>query len=180
MLLHAAGAASDHPNQQYFCIENYKPIGGTLRNVTLSNTSKAGQLTSGHTARRCSAACDAEQQRCSAFRAVGADVVGGPSCQLLSNTTASLSRDLVLPPGADWAHVLTNVTPVDGRPLRSLAWLCIKGAGAWDAFGLATHALINTGVAGGCRCCFKQPGAALLVCAASLRRPTLHILVLSP
>jgi hypothetical protein len=70
-------------------------------------------------------------------------------CQLLSDTTASLPTAITRPPGAEWPSVLANLTPADGIELRSLGWLCFKGAANWDAYGTASHALIVTGKAGG-------------------------------
>lgn len=154
--LHADAQAQ---HAQYFCIENYKPIGQVFRNVSVneapnstvsnsnSNSNAAARVTSGHTARWCSTFCDSEAA-CTAFRAVGADAIGGPTCQLLTQTTADLPADLVLPPGAMWAHVLSDFRPRDGIALRSLAWLCFRGVETWETFGRATHALIQTGVAG--------------------------------
>jgi hypothetical protein len=104
-------------------------------------------VTSGHTARWCSTFCDAEAA-CTAFKAVGADAVGGPACQLLTQTTADLPKALVVPLGANWAQVLSDVRPKDGIALRSLAWVCFRGVETWGTFGLATHALIQTGIAG--------------------------------
>jgi hypothetical protein len=40
------------------------------------------------------------------------------------------------------------LTAAGGFQLRSLAWLCFKGAELWDEFGVASHALIHNGRAG--------------------------------
>jgi hypothetical protein len=67
------------------------------------------------------------------------------SCSLLTNTTGSLPNQLQLQPTAPWPAVLDSFSSNDKIQLRSIAWLCIKSAAAWDAFGAATHELIHTG-----------------------------------
>jgi hypothetical protein len=67
------------------------------------------------------------------------------SCSLLTNTTDSLPAQLQLQPNAPWPAVLDNFSTRDTIQLRSIAWLCIQSAAAWDAFGAASHELIHTG-----------------------------------
>uniref|UniRef100_A0A383VEC8 Apple domain-containing protein n=1 Tax=Tetradesmus obliquus TaxID=3088 RepID=A0A383VEC8_TETOB len=147
----------------YYCIEDYKPVGSLIRNVTVSNSSSAQLLSAGHAARLCSAACDAERA-CTAFRSfkdTGAQLpsaaaagANSSSCELLASSAAALPTALALPAGADWPQVLTNssVTAAGSFQLHSVAWLCFKGAAQWDAFGAASHALLQTGRA--------EPGSA--------------------
>jgi hypothetical protein len=90
------------------------------------------------------------------------------SCELLAGSAAALPAALALPAGADWPDVLSpsssssssgsgsgssgsgsSSSTASGRvQLRSQAWLCFRGAAQWDAFGAASHALLQTGRAG--------------------------------
>ncbi|WIA31963.1 hypothetical protein OEZ86_002818 [Tetradesmus obliquus] len=140
----------------YYCIEDYKLIGSLIRDVAVGNSSSAQLLSAGHAARLCSAACDAEPA-CTAFRSfmdTGAQLpsaaapgANSSSCELLAGSAAALPTALALPAGADWPQVLTNssVTTAGSFQLHSVAWLCFKGAAQWDAFGAASHALLQTG-----------------------------------
>jgi hypothetical protein len=79
----------------------------------------------------------------------GANGYVNASCSLLTNTTDSLSAQLQLQPNAPWPAVLDDFSTQDTIQLRSVAWLCIQSAAAWDIFGAASHELIHTGRAGG-------------------------------
>lgn len=85
---------------------------------------------------------------CTAFKAVGHEAARGPSCLLLTNTTAALPAALSVPPGADWPHELVDLSANGSMQLRSVGWLCLKGADLWDTLGQATHAAIHAGSAG--------------------------------
>jgi hypothetical protein len=86
------------------------------------------------------------------LRPAGAAGPVDASCSLLTNVTASLPQQLQLQPNKPWPAVLGNFSTSDKIQLRSIAWLCISSAAAWDAFGAATHELIHTGGASECEC----------------------------
>ncbi|KAF6265912.1 hypothetical protein COO60DRAFT_769153 [Scenedesmus sp. NREL 46B-D3] len=160
LLLHAfCVLVAERDNaDKYYCVEGYKPVGNLIRNVTVGNANSPQLLTAGHAARLCSAACDAEPA-CTAFSSVaaagaqqpyaGAAGTNGSSCELLASSAAALPAALALPRGADWPDVLrpSSLTAAGSFQLRSLAWLCFRGAEQWDAFGAASLALILTGQA---------------------------------
>jgi hypothetical protein len=80
----------------------------------------------------------------------GTTTSSSSSCELLAESAAALPTALALPEGAEWPSVLnpSSLTAAGGFQLRSLAWLCFRGAELWDEFGAASHALIHTGRAG--------------------------------
>lgn len=140
----------------YYCLEDYKAIGAPLREVLIepapqtaasalkrTANSTAG-LTSGQVARQCAAACDAETD-CSGFRAVGPEVLGGGTCELLTNSTKALLAALAFNPEAPWPAVNANLTAADNNQLRSISWMCWRQQQDWDAFGQATHNMITAG-----------------------------------
>ena len=89
--MHAGGSSAAPETTAYSCLEDYQPLGQPLREVPLPRAQQQlpGGVTSGHIARQCAAACDAEP-RCSAFQALGPYVAGGARCSLLQATVASL------------------------------------------------------------------------------------------
>lgn len=131
----------------YYCLEDYKPIGSLLRNVRVPAPGAADRTTprtSGQVARACAAACNAAPE-CSGFRAVGPEVKGGSTCQLLANSTQSLPAALAFGPSTPWPKVNANLTAADQIALRSISWMCWRQQQDWDRFGAATHSMIVSG-----------------------------------
>jgi hypothetical protein len=129
----------------YYCLEDYKPIGSLLRNVRVAAEARTTPRTGGQVARACAAACNAAPE-CSGFRAVGPEVKGGSTCQLLANSTQSLPTALAFAgPSTPWPKVNANLTAVDRIALRSISWMCWRQQQDWDRFGAATHNMIVSG-----------------------------------
>ena len=118
----------------YYCLEDYKPIGNTLLK---DGTPTVSGLTAGQVARSCSTYCDRNPSCASFYAAVNAST----KCQLMSVTNADLSSVFANSSQAgDIKYPLVRALLAEGNDdLRTLSYLCFKRVEDWDLLGWTTY-----------------------------------------